>query len=132
MTDDIRTMRNIETMVDELQNGDQGLGEHHPGSTECLIGWRTELRKIQRILDVRGCQFAILTISELPQADVVPDDVHAVSKIKQHTERSIDAETPASVSMVVYFFCPCVPLPADHLLGIDYVSLFYRQTIRGY
>ena len=129
----LRTIRNIESMVIERRNRAHELREHHSDSTEGrLFAWRTELLETLRILDVRDRLFTMHTTLEPPQEDVVLDNVDATGKIEQQAQGSIDAETPTSASMVVCCFCPCAPLPADHRLGIDCVSLFYRQNVRGY
>ena len=66
ITNDIRTMYNIETVVGERPSG-LILREHHSGSTDdYLIRQRTELQKILTILDVRDCQFTVSMIPELP------------------------------------------------------------------
>ena len=105
ITNDIRTMRNIESVVSERRNGVHGLPECHPGSTDdYLIRQRTELWEILRNLDVRGSQFTGPTISKLPQGSVAPDDGHAVSEIKQHVQRSTDTETSTHVSTLVRRF----------------------------
>ena len=67
MTNDIRTMCNIKSIVSEHRNITYDLRERHPGSTEgCLIAQRTKLRTILGTLDVRDYQFTVPTISELP------------------------------------------------------------------
>ena len=64
---DIRTVRNVESVVNERRNGVHDLREHHSDSTdEYLTKHRTELREILRILDVSDRRFAVPTISELP------------------------------------------------------------------
>ena len=56
ITNDIRTMHDIESVVSERRN--DGLRERHYDSTdEYLIRQRTELQEILRILDVCDCQF---------------------------------------------------------------------------
>ena len=65
--DQIRTMRNIKSVVNERQNNSYDLQERHPGSTEeYLIAWRTELRMILRTLDVRDNRLTVPMIPELP------------------------------------------------------------------
>ena len=65
--DQIRTMRNIKSVVNERQHNSYDLQERHPGSTEeYLIAWRTELRMILRTLDVRDNRLTVPTIPELP------------------------------------------------------------------
>ena len=67
MTNDIRTMRNIESIVSERRNSAYDLQERHSGSTEeYLVACRTELQTVLRTLNVRDCQFAVPTISEVP------------------------------------------------------------------
>ena len=59
ITNVIRTMRNIESVVSERRDSVHDLPECHPGSTDdYLIRQRTELQEILRILDVRDRQFA--------------------------------------------------------------------------
>ena len=129
----LRTIRNIESMVIERRHRAHELREHHSDATKGrLIAWRTELLETLRILDVRDRLFTMPTTLEPPQGDVMLDNVHEAGEIKHQAQGSIDAETPTSASMVVCCFCPCAPLPTDHLLGIDWVSLFYRQNVRGY
>ena len=65
--DQIRTMRNIKSVVNERQHNSYDLQERHPGSTEeYLIAWRTELRMILRTLDVRDNRLTVPMIPELP------------------------------------------------------------------
>ena len=67
MTNNTRTMRNIESVVGEHQNSAYNLQERHPGSTEeYLITWKTELRTILSTLDVRDYRLTVPTISEPP------------------------------------------------------------------
>ena len=67
MTNNTRTMRNIESVVSERQNSAYDLQERHPGSTEeYLITWKTELRTILSTLDVRDYRLTVPTISEPP------------------------------------------------------------------
>ena len=67
MTNNTRTMRNIESVVSERQNSAYDLQERHPSSTEeYLITWKTELRAILRTLNVRDYRLTVPTISELP------------------------------------------------------------------
>ena len=67
MTNGIRTMHNIESIVSERRNSAYDLQERHSGSTEeYLIACRTELQTVLRTLNVRDCQFAVPTISEVP------------------------------------------------------------------
>ena len=112
ITNDIRTMRNIESVVSERRDGVHGLPECHPGFTDdYLIRRRTELQKILRILDVRDRQFTSPTISKLPQRDVAPDDGHAVSEIEEHVQRSTDTETLTDVSTLVRRFLSLYSTP---------------------
>ena len=110
ITSEIRIMSNIASMVSERRNYAHDLGEHHPGSTEeRLIAWRTELRGIQRILDVRD--FLRLSVRGAHDFWATKDtglgDAHAASEPKQRVQRSADSETSASVFMMVRcFFVP--------------------------
>ena len=54
ITNDIRTMRNIDSVVSERRNGPNDSRERHfRSSDEYLIRQKTELREILRILGVR-------------------------------------------------------------------------------
>ena len=62
MTSDIRTIRNIESMVGERHGGAHDSRELHAGSTEeWLIAQRTNLWEILRLLDVRDSRFTTST-----------------------------------------------------------------------
>ena len=112
ITNDIRTMRNIESVASERRNRVHDLPECHPGSTDdYLIRQRMGLREILRILDVRGREFTNPTISKLPQGNVALDDGHAVSEIKQHVQRSADTETSTDVSTLVRRFLSLYTTP---------------------
>ena len=93
-----RTIYNIESMVNERQNG----AHDSPGSTEeRLTAWRTELLEVLRILDVRDCQLAVPKNSKLLQGDEGPDGAHLVSENRKHVESPSDTETPAPASIAV-------------------------------
>ena len=112
ITDDIRIMRDIESIVRQRRGRAHSLLENHPISTEeRLIAWRAELPGILRILNVRDCKFTAPTISKQPQGEVMPGDAPAVSKIRQRVQRSANAETPTSVLMVVCCFLPLHTAP---------------------
>ena len=65
MTNGIRTIHNIESVISERWDGVHDLQECHSGSTdEYLITQRTGLQEILRILDVRDCKLTIPTISK--------------------------------------------------------------------
>ena len=51
---DISTLHHIESVISECADRQHGLQENHPGPTEeCLIAWRTEMREILGVFDVR-------------------------------------------------------------------------------
>ena len=59
ITSGIRTMHDIESMVNEHRNCGRDLREHRSDSAkDCLIMWETELLETLRILDVCGGQFS--------------------------------------------------------------------------
>ena len=59
ITSSIRTMRDIESMVNERRNCAHDLGECHSDSAkDYLITWKTELLETLRILDVCGGHFS--------------------------------------------------------------------------
>ena len=59
ITNGIRTIRNIESVVSECRNGARDLRGLHTGSTEeWLIARRTKLWEILRILNVRDPHFS--------------------------------------------------------------------------
>ena len=65
VTNDIRTMRDIESVVSKRRN--DGLREgYYDSINEYLTRQRTELQEILRILDVRGCQLTAPTTAEQP------------------------------------------------------------------
>ena len=93
-----RTTHNIESMVNERQNG----AHDSPGSTEeQLTAWRTELLEVLRTLGVRDCQLAVPKNSKLLQGDEGPDSAHLVSENRKHVENPSDTETPAPASIAV-------------------------------
>ena len=60
ITNGIRTIRNIESVVSECRNNAHDLRGRHTGSTEeWLTAWRTKLWEILGILDVRDSHFAM-------------------------------------------------------------------------
>ena len=62
-----RIIRNVESVVSERANSTRDLPVHHPRSTEeNLTAWRTEMWEELRLLDVRGFQLTMPTVSELP------------------------------------------------------------------
>ena len=54
----IRTMRNIESMINERRNRSHDSGEHRPDSAEDCLMCRIELWETLRILDVCDDQFS--------------------------------------------------------------------------
>ena len=89
ITNDIRTMCNIESVISERLNSIHDLPVCHSGSIgDYLIRQRTELWEILRILNVRDHQLTD----------------HVVSEIKQHVQRSTDTETSMRVSTSVRRF----------------------------
>jgi len=103
VTSDIRTVRHIESAVRERANCARDSHEHSPGSIDgCPVVWRTEMLERLRALDVCGFQPAMLTPSKLPQGDLGPGGILEAGTIKQHVQRSTDAEPLIPPSVV----CP--------------------------
>jgi len=106
ITSDLRTVRDIESVVSERVNCALDLQEHHLGFTnECLIAWLAKVWEILRALDVRTSQFTLHTPSKLPQEDLRGGVLEA-SEIK-HVQGSVDAEPSPSIPVVVRLCCLC-------------------------
>ena len=115
VTSDIRVIRQIESVVIERANRTCDSQGHHPESTEeRLIALRREMREILRVFDVRGSWLTMVTLSELPQEELVQGGALEASEIGHHTHGSGRAEPPASTSAMVRFcFTASTPLPAN-------------------
>ena len=105
ITNEVRIMRDIESMIRQCRNSAHKLRENHPSFTkERLIAWRVELSEILRTFDVRDCKFTLPTVSERSQGEVGLGGASAVSKNQQQVQRSTDTETLTPVSMVACCF----------------------------
>ena len=97
ITSYIRTVRHIESAVRERANPTRDLWERRPRFVnECIIAWQAELLEILSVFEVRSCQLTIPTISQPPQGGVLE-----ASEIKQHVQRSADAEPSVPASVMV-------------------------------
>ena len=77
-----------------------------------------------RVFGVRGLWFTIPAVSELPQGDQGRSNVLEVNDTKQQVQRSVDAEPPTPTPVIVRCcFSISIPLHADHLLNVGYVSV---------
>ena len=133
MTNDARTVRNIESAARVRADCARDLQEDHPGSTtECLAAWRAEMLERLRALDACDFHLTMSIPSELPQGGPRQGGTLEVDEIRQHVQRSTDAEPPAFVAVVVLLFCHlCTIPPADHLLNVDHGSIIRTwQSIR--
>lgn len=68
ITNDIRVICHIQSIVSERANRAIDLRGHRSGSTEeCLIAPRTEMLEMLRVFDVCGFQLTITAVSNIPQ-----------------------------------------------------------------
>ena len=94
ITNDIRTVRHIESTIRERTNCNGNLRKTHPESIEeCLLGWQAEMLEGLRILDVRGSPAKMLAASNLPQGGLEAGEVRLVG-------RSVSTESVAPASVV--------------------------------
>ena len=117
MTNDIRIVSHIESVVRERVNCSRGPQEYHSGSIdEDPVAWRTEVLERLRALDVCGFQLAVPTRSKLPQGDLGRGGILEVGPIKQYAQGSVDAELLAPISEV----CCCFVIYATYSLLTTY------------
>lgn len=100
ITNNIRIVRHIESVVSEWVNYPGDLWEHHTGPTdEYLIAWRTEML---RVLNVRGSQLTVTTVSNPPQGGHERGGA-LNSEIGQHVRGSVPAILTAPASALSHF-----------------------------
>ena len=110
ITNDIRVIHLIQSVVSERANSANDLRVHHTGSAEeCLAARRTEMWEMLRFFDVRGFQRMIPAVSNLPQGDLGRGGALEVSEIIQHPHGAIDAD-PSLVSCVITSYLFAAPL----------------------
>ena len=113
ITSDIRTLRHIETAVNEHASC---AGDHCPAPiTECLITRGAELLEILSVCDVCSFQTTTTTVSNLPQGELEQSGVLEVNGMRQRVHGFVNVEAPAPTPVVCY--CFVIP-PSDSLLTI--------------
>ena len=125
ITNDIRTLHDIESAVRAHANCARDSREHHLGSArECLAAWRTEISERLKTFNVCGFWFIMTTPSKLltsggSGAGRRPQGRRnwARAWISPHGTHS------ACLRGALLFCYLYAMLPADHLCAIDYVSV---------
>jgi len=101
MTSGIRTVRHIESVINERVNYAQDSPEHHTGFTdERLITWLTKIWEMLKAFDVCSFQPTLPTVSKLPQ-DFGRGGGLEISEIKQHLQGSANMESSMPAPVMV-------------------------------
>ena len=119
MTEDARTVRGIESAVEEANNPLDSLECNHRLTEESINAWRAELCGALSALDTRRCQL-------MDAAHPVPQQLQTELErgCASDAEHVVDAEHPALTLGTVCCSVVTHPhLPTDSLLDVDYVSI---------